>query len=108
MVLGLFPFDAQIESVFKDVLIESNNLGVNLTDKFIITNVKIHTPEETAELIRELDEKAKNDNEDTIEDFDLYDFDDKDDDIDEPFDENDNDFGEDFDDFDDFDEDDIT
>ncbi|MBN2890234.1 MAG: hypothetical protein JXL97_00065 [Bacteroidales bacterium] len=123
-LVGLFPFEVEIEDVFNDIILESNNLGVNLTDKFIVTNVRIHTLDETEDLIRELDEKAKQEKEgeldddfgfddDELEDFlndDIFspeneNFDDDDDD-DDDYDDEEDDEDENYDD-DDFDEDDI-
>lgn len=72
-IVALFPFKVEIEDVFESVIIESNNLGVNLSDKFIVTNVKIHSLEETTELIKELDEKALIEEKETedLDDFDI-------------------------------------
>lgn len=110
-MVALIPFEVEIEKIFQEIIIETNNLGVYLSDKFIVTNVKIHTLDETKELITELDEKAKQEleaNSDKaieLENPDLFDFDNLDFE-DEDF-EEDEDFDDDDDDDDEFDEDDF-
>ncbi len=104
-MVALIPFDMEIEKVFVDVISECNNLGVNFSDKFIVTNVKIHTPEQTQDLINELEEKAKQDAENPYEEENLI-FDENNLNEDEPFDD-DEDYDDDapFDDDEDFDDD---
>ncbi len=96
-IVGLFPFEVEIEHVFNQIIEESNNMGVNLTNKFIVTNVKIHSLDETKKLIKDLEEKAKQDKEEGMDEN----FDDDFDFIDDDFDEDEDDDDDDFDDYDD-------
>jgi len=96
-IVGLFPFDFEIiELSLGQILEELKEFNINISDKYIITNVKISNIEESATLIKEMEQKSKAgefennefennlfDIEDDIFDDDLDDEDDDDDDDDD-------------------------
>jgi hypothetical protein len=86
---ALFPLDFDvIENSLKKIFHESKNIGINLSDKYIVTNVKTIPIEECEELFKELEERIKENTKDA-EDFD--DFPDIDDDFDDDFDDEEDD-----------------
>ncbi len=98
-IVGVFPFDFDvIETTLSSVFDEVKKFDINLSQKYIITNVKISTLEESAEMIREMEQKEKSndfeknefdnnlfdiDEEETFEDLFDEDFDDDDDELDD-------------------------
>ncbi|MBN2891160.1 MAG: hypothetical protein JXL97_04765, partial [Bacteroidales bacterium] len=105
-IVGLFPFNFEIiEITLSQIFEEVKNFNINISEKYIITNVKISDLNESALLIREMEQKAKSGEFDNNEfENDLFDVDDED--FENLFDEDDfDDFNEYFDDDDDEDDD---
>ncbi len=93
---ALFPLDFDIiENSLKSLFAEVTNIGIKLSDKYIVTNVKTIPIEECEDLFKELEERIKEQGkEEDIEE--LLDFDDDDDNFDDNFDdEGDDDFDDD-------------
>ncbi len=77
-IVALFPFEFEIiENTLTLIVDEVKNFNINLSDKYIITNVKTSTLKESEKLLNEIEKKAKSNN---IEksDFEEDDFEDED------------------------------
>lgn len=106
-IVGLFPFNFDvIEITLRQILEELKNFNINISEKYIITNIKVSNLEQSAKLIREMDQKSKSNEIDGNEfDNDLFDFDV--DDFDDFLDDDEDDDEDDFDDENEDDEDDL-
>jgi len=110
-LVALFPLSVTLEVVMTEVITEIKNLGIDFQNKYAVSNVKIHTVNETVDLLKDIEEKTKINKDNNIidgildsfdEDFDFDDeeFDDDDDDDDDEFD--DEEFEDEFEDEDEF------
>ncbi len=91
---ALFPLDFDvIENSLKKLFSEAQNIGIELSDKYIVTNVKTIPVEECEDLFKDLDDRIKEQNKEEDDLDELLDFDDDNDSTDDP-----DDGGDDFDD----------